>query len=409
MRLEWLIFKKTLFLRMLNFDNTKIAFQHKSNLDLNRAYWLFKLIGSPSFVKIGKALMLVAIKLRLPIGFIVKKTIFKQFCGGETIKDCDTAIQVLGTQGIGTILDYSVEGKTKEDDFDTTTEIIIDTIEKAAAEKDIPFAVFKITGISNFSLLEKASNKSKALDPQEALELRKIKERILKICTKAHDLKIPVFIDAEESWVQDIIDTWAFEMMLLFNKETTIVYNTLQMYRHDRLAFLASCKTLAKENNISYGIKLVRGAYMEKERARALEFNYPSPIQKDKTSTDQDFDLAIDFIFKNLDDFSLVAGTHNETSSKKLADSIAHYNVDKKDSRVYFAQLLGMSDHISFNLTHEGYNVAKYVPFGPIKEVMPYLLRRADENTSVSGQTGRELGLILTEKRRRKGAKARAL
>ena len=246
------------------------------------------------------------------------------------------------------------------------------------------------------------------LDKQETLELQQIKGRVLKICKRAHDLKVPVFIDAEESWVQDVIDTWAFEMMLLFNKEQTIVYNTIQMYRHDRLAFLNACNTLAQENNISYGVKLVRGAYMEKERARAIDLNYPSPIQKDKKSSDQDFDLAIDFIFENLDHFSLVAGTHNEMSSMKLANTISKYNIDKRDPRIYFAQLLGMSDHISFNLAHEGYNVAKYVPFGPIKEVMPYLLRRADENTSVAGQTGRELGLILTEKKRRKEAKSRA-
>lgn len=393
---------------MLNFENTKIAFQPKSNLDLNRAYWLFRVISSPSIVKMGKILMLFALKLKIPVNFIVKRTIFKQFCGGETIEDCEGTIDLLGKQGMGTILDYSVEGKNKEDDFDTTTSIIIDTIEKAEKEPQIPFAVFKITGISKFSLLEKASNIRVKLDKQETLELQQIKGRVLKICKREHDLKVPVFIDAEESWVQDVIDTWAFEMMLLFNKEQTIVYNTIQMYRHDRLAFLNACKTLAQENNISYGVKLVRGAYMEKERARAIELNYPSPIQKDKKSSDQDFDLAIDFIFENLDHFSLVAGTHNEMSSMKLANTISKYNIDKRDPRIYFAQLLGMSDHISFNLAHEGYNVAKYVPFGPIKEVMPYLLRRADENTSVAGQTGRELGLILTEKKRRKEAKSRA-
>ena len=391
---------------MLNFENTKIAFKLKSNLDLNRAYVLFKVISSPIIVKIGKGLMLFALKLRLPVNFIVKKTIFKQFCGGETISECTPTIESLGSQGIGTILDYSVEGKTNEDDFDKTTDIIIDTIKKANTEKNIPFAVFKITGISKFSLLEKASQKDKQLNSFETEELSKIEARILKICKTAHELNVPVFIDAEESWVQDIIDTWAFEMMCLFNTDKTIVYNTIQMYRHDRLNFLKTCLKQALNHNVNYGVKLVRGAYMEKERERALEMNYPSPIQINKKATDNDYNAAQDFILENIKQFTLVAGTHNEESSMQLAKHLEKYGIQKGDSRIYFAQLLGMSDHISFNLSNEGFNVAKYVPFGPVKEVMPYLLRRADENTSVAGQTGRELGLIVTEKNRRKEAKA---
>ena len=391
---------------MLNFENTKIAFKLKSNLDLNRAYVLFKVISSPIIVKIGKGLMLFALKVRLPVNFIVKKTIFKQFCGGETISECTSTIQSLGSQGIGTILDYSVEGKTNEDDFDKTTDIIIDTIKKANTEKNIPFAVFKITGISKFSLLEKASLKDKQLNTSETEELAKIEARILKICKTAHELNVPVFIDAEESWVQDIIDTWAFEMMCLFNTEKTIVYNTIQMYRHDRLNFLKTCLKQALNHHVNYGVKLVRGAYMEKERERALEMNYPSPIQINKKATDNDYNVAQDFILENIKQFTLVAGTHNEESSMQLAKHLEKYGIQKGDSRIYFAQLLGMSDHISFNLSNEGFNVAKYVPFGPVKEVMPYLLRRADENTSVAGQTGRELGLIVTEKNRRKEAKA---
>lgn len=391
---------------MLNFENTKIAFKLKSNLDLNRAYVLFKVISSPIIVKIGKGLMLFALKVRLPVNFIVKKTIFKQFCGGETISECTSTIQSLGSQGIGTILDYSVEGKTNEDDFDKTTDIIIDTIKKANTEKNIPFAVFKITGISKFSLLEKASLKDKQLNTSETEELAKIEARILKICKTAHELNVPVFIDAEESWVQDIIDTWAFEMMCLFNTEKTIIYNTIQMYRHDRLNFLKTCLKQALNHHVNYGVKLVRGAYMEKERERALEMNYPSPIQINKKATDNDYNVAQDFILENIKQFTLVAGTHNEESSMQLAKHLEKYGIQKGDSRIYFAQLLGMSDHISFNLSNEGFNVAKYVPFGPVKEVMPYLLRRADENTSVAGQTGRELGLIVTEKNRRKEAKA---
>ena len=391
---------------MLNFENTKIAFKLKSNLDLNRAYMLFKVISSPLIVKIGKALMLFALKLRLPVSFIVKRTIFKQFCGGETISECSPTIKALGSQGIGTILDYSVEGKTQEDDFDKTTAIIIETIKKAHTEKNIPFAVFKITGISEFSLLEKASLKETKLNKSEEDGLAKIESRILKICKTAHELSVPVFIDAEESWIQDVIDTWAFKMMCLFNKEKTIVYNTIQMYRHDRLKFLKSCLQESVDHKVSYGVKLVRGAYMEKERERALEMNYPSPIQVNKKATDDDYNAAQDFILENIQQFSLVAGTHNEESSMQLAMHIEKRSISKGDTRIFFAQLLGMSDHISFNLSNAGFNVAKYVPFGPVKEVMPYLLRRADENTSVAGQTGRELGLIVTEKNRRKKTKA---
>lgn len=382
---------------MLNFNNTNIAFKLKSNNDLKRAYWLFRIIGSPLIVKLGKFFMIIALKLRLPVSFIVKRTIFKQFCGGESIQECSSTVETLGKYKVGTILDYSVEGKVEEEDFDQTTNIIIETIEKAAQEKNIPFAVFKITGISKFSLLEKASIDLNQLSADEASELNKVKNRIDRICSTAKKQNVPVFIDAEETWIQDIIDQWAFEMMLLYNKEKCIVYNTIQMYRHDRLVFLEECNEKAKQYNISYGIKLVRGAYMEKERKRADEMGYPSPIQPDKESTDRDYDIALDYILKNINYLSLVAGTHNENSSKKLALALENHNISKDDSRIFFAQLLGMSDHISFNLADHNYNVAKYVPFGPIKEVMPYLLRRADENTSVAGQTGRELGLIKLE------------
>ena len=277
---------------MLNFNNTNIAFKVKSNNDLKRAYWLFRIIGSPLIVKLGKFFMIIALKLRLPVSFIVKRTIFKQFCGGESIQECSSTVETLGKYKVGTILDYSVEGKVEEEDFDQTTNIIIETIEKAAQEKNIPFAVFKITGISKFSLLEKASIDLNQLSTEGASELNKVKNRIDRICSAAKKKNVPVFIDAEETWVQDIIDQWAFEMMLLYNKEKCIVYNTIQMYRHDRLVFLKECNEKAKQSNISYGIKLVRGAYMEKERKRADEMGYPSPIQPDKESTDRDYDIA---------------------------------------------------------------------------------------------------------------------
>lgn len=387
---------------MVSFDNTEIAFQSKSNKDLKRAYWLFKIIASPTIVKIGKFSTNLALNIGLPIKKPVKATIFKQFCGGETIEECTQAINLLGKYHVGTILDYSVEGKTSDEDFDKTVEIIISTIHRAKNDPNIPFAVFKVTGIARFDLLEKASDKNHNLSKTEKDEIQVIINRIDKIAKAAFDAKVPLFIDAEETWIQDAIDTWTFEMMLKYNKEEAIVFNTLQMYRHDRLAFLKDCLKLAQENNVHYGIKLVRGAYMEKERERALKMGYPSPIQPTKQATDSDYNAALEFIVQNASFFALCAGSHNEDSSMILTKLLKQYEIASNDNRFYFAQLLGMSDHISYNLAHEGYLVAKYVPFGPVKEVMPYLLRRADENTSVAGQTGRELSLIMKELQRRK-------
>lgn len=387
---------------MISFDNTEIAFRSKSNRDLKRAYWLFKIIASPTVVKIGKTLTNLALSLHLPIRRPVKATIFRQFCGGESISDCDTVIYKLGKFGVGTILDYSVEGKTSDEDFDKTVEIIINTLIRAKTDINIPFGVFKVTGIGRFDLLEKASNSNVVLSNEDKIGIETIINRIDKICMAAFENKVPVFIDAEESWIQDAIDNWTFDFMLKYNREEAIVFNTVQMYRHDRLDFIKKCFEFAKENNIHYGVKLVRGAYMEKERERALKIGYPSPIQPDKASSDRDYNLALEFIISHSDSFALCAGTHNEKSSLLFAELIEKYGVSKNDNRFYGAQLLGMSDHISYNLADAGYNVAKYVPFGPIKEVMPYLLRRADENTSVAGQTGRELSLIMKELNRRK-------
>ncbi len=387
---------------MISFENTEIAFQSKSNKDLKRAYWLFKIIASPTFVKLGKIATNVALKLHLPINAAVKATIFRQFCGGESIGECDAVIKKMGDFGVGTILDYSVEGKTSDEDFDQTADIIIKTLERGKSDKNIPFGVFKVTGIGRFDLLEKASKKEYNFSEAEKKEIEIIVNRIDRICKAAFDSNVPVFIDAEESWIQEAIDTWAFEMMLKYNKERAIVFNTIQMYRHDRLEFLKSCYQLAIENKVKYGVKLVRGAYMEKERNRAVSFGYPSPIQPDKASSDRDYNLALEFIVSNAEDFALCAGTHNEESSLYLIQLLEMHQIKGDDDRFFGAQLLGMSDHISYNLAAAGYNVAKYVPFGPVREVMPYLLRRADENTSVAGQTGRELSLIMRELKRRK-------
>jgi proline dehydrogenase len=387
---------------MVSFENTEIAFKSKTDKDLNRAYWLFKIIGSPSMVKFGKSATNFALKINLPINGLIKSTIFHQFCGGETINECDKTTKNLAAFGIGTILDYSVEGKTSSEDFEKTCKEIIATIEKAKNSKDIPFAVFKVTGIAQHHILEKANKLENTLNEKENEQLEQIKSRVERICQKAFENDVAVFIDAEESWIQDTIDRITEEMMLKFNKKKAIIFNTLQMYRHDRIAYLKKSLQFAIENEIHYGIKLVRGAYMEKERARAMEKGYPSPIQKDKNASDSDYNLALEIILDNIQHLALCAGTHNEESSLYLSKLIQDKGISSDDKRIYFAQLLGMSDHISYNLSNAHYNVAKYVPYGPVKEVMPYLLRRADENTSVAGQTSRELALILKEKNRRK-------
>ena len=387
---------------MLSFENTEIAFKSKSTPDLKRAYWLFKIVSSPSIVKIGKVATNFALSLGLPIRKIVKSTIFKQFCGGESIEDCRNKMEELATYKVGTILDYSIEGKTTNEDFEKTVEIIIQTIQEGRNKKNIPFAVFKVTGIGSINLLEKASEKEGVLNESQILELEGIKNRIERICAAAHSAMIPVFIDAEESWIQAIIDSWALKMMQKYNLEKAIVYNTLQMYRHDRLEFLTRCSENAKKHGIKYGIKLVRGAYMEKERERAQKLGYPSPIYPDKNASDDAYNTALKFILEHEMLFALCAGTHNEESSMLLTQELERKQISRDNDKFYFAQLLGMSDHISFNLADAGYKVAKYVPFGPVKEVIPYLLRRADENTSVAGQTSRELSLIIKELDRRK-------
>jgi proline dehydrogenase len=387
---------------MLDFSNTEIAFRAKNKKDLRRAYWLFKVVSFPWIVRFGKRITPWLIKLHFPITRLIKKTIFKQFCGGETIDECEACTTALGEFKIGTILDYSVEGKTSDEDFEHTTQVIISTINKASESKHIPFAVFKVTGIGRFDLLEVASDNQSVDEPSTVQEIESIKARFVRICDAAAEQGVRLFVDAEETWIQPVLDAWTWEMMSLHNKERAIIYNTVQMYRHDRLAFLKQQGNRAKEAGIIYGVKLVRGAYMEKERARAEALGYPSPIQTDKASTDRDYNEALKYIVSERAHFAVCAGSHNEESSLLLAEWMATQQIAANDERFYFAQLLGMSDHISYNLANQGYNVAKYVPFGPVKEVLPYLLRRADENTSVAGQTGRELRLIEAELRRRK-------
>lgn len=389
---------------MISFNNTEVAFRHKTNADLRRANFLFSVMASPGLVKLGKDSTSFLLNMRFPINGAIKATIFRQFCGGETIEECTPVINSMWKNHVGTILDYSVEGKHSLEDFEATTREIIATISKATGNEAIPFAVFKVTGISRFAILEKANRSVEDLTAEEANEFEGVVERIDRICKAGYDAGVPVFIDAEETWIQDTIDRVCHSMMEKYNREKAIVFNTVQMYRHDRLEFTKKSVAWAKENKLHYGVKLVRGAYMEKERNRAAEKGYPSPIQPDKTTCDTDYDKALDFLTDEIQSIALCAGTHNENSSAYLAELMEQKGIDKSDQRIWFAQLLGMSDHISYTLSNAGYNVAKYVPYGPVKEVIPYLFRRADENTSVKGQTGRELSLIRQEReRRRKG------
>lgn len=384
----------------ISFDNTEIAFSGMSNADLNRAYWLFKVININFLVKIGPPITNAAIKIGLPISPIIRATIFKQFCGGESISDCAKTIEHLGKFSIGTILDYSVEGESTEQAFDATTEETIATVKRAKGDANIPFSVFKVTGVARFGLLEKIDAKQE-LSFEEKKEFERVKDRVRRICQTASDLNVRIFIDAEESWIQQTIDDLAIDMMRLFNKEKVLVYNTYQFYRHDRLQAMKDCNEQLKSEGIKMGVKLVRGAYMEKERKRAAEMNYASPIQANKQSSDKDYDLGLVYCIENIDRMAICAGTHNENSSKYLVDLMLKHNIAANDSRIYFSQLLGMSDNLSYNLANAGYNVAKYVPYGPVKSVLPYLFRRAQENTAIAGQMGRELSLILKEKKRR--------
>ncbi len=387
---------------MVSFDNTENAFSAKKNSDLNRSFWLFNMVSRPWMVNIGKVITEWSLALNLPIKSAVKATIFKQFCGGETIEECKKTIGELGNFNIGTILDYSVEGKESDEDFNAATREIIATITRAKGEKNIPFSVFKVTGVAPFYLLEKVSAQETLTKPEE-IEFAKVVQRVKNICEAAHHASVPLFIDAEESWIQPAIDQLANEMMEKYNSQKAIIYNTYQLYRNDRLSFLKESLDKAKQKNYFLGAKLVRGAYMEKERQRASEKGYPSPIHNTKEATDKDYDAAIEYCIDHRDRVSICAGTHNENSSMRLVELIEKNKMGANDKHVYFSQLLGMSDHISYNLSKAGYNVAKYVPYGPIKDVLPYLIRRAQENTSVKGQTGRELNLIIKERRRRKG------
>ena len=389
----------------VSFDNIEQAFAYRSDREIEKAFWLFRAIQSPVLVSAGSAIANWSLKMHLPVRGIIKDTIFSQFCGGETIEECALTVKRIGKYGVGSILDYSVEGKESESEFEHSCQEILATIHRAKSDPNIPFSVFKTTGLARIKILEKVSSGVR-LSKEESEEFQRVRDRVNRICKEANSLGVRVFVDAEESWIQTAIDSLATEMMQQYNRNRAIVFNTVQLYRHDRLAFTIESHEHAVKNNYFLGLKLVRGAYMEKERKRALDKKYPSPIQPDKESTDRDYDECLRFCIEHIDRISVCAGTHNEESSMLLTRLLEENNISPGDERIYFSQLLGMSDHISFNLAKAGYRVAKYVPYGPVKAVLPYLIRRAEENTSIAGQMGRELNLVTRERWRRKKTKA---
>jgi len=384
-----------------HFDNTEIAFQLKSDSELERAYFLFKMISHQPLVRIGTAATNFALKAHLPVEGLIRSTVFDHFCGGVNEDDCLPVIDKMYEKGVCSVLDFSVEGKEVESHFDAAMEKTLKIINFADEKEAMPIAVFKPTGFGRFKLYQKQTE-GKPLTAEETEEWNRVVARFDAVCKLAKEKDVEVLIDGEESWMQDAADDLCETMMRKYNTTIPIVYNTLQTYRWDRLDYLKQLHERAKTEGFKIGIKIVRGAYMEKERDRAQEKNYQSPICESKQATDQNFNDSLQYILNHLDDISLFIGTHNEQSCYIAMDLMEQLGIDKKDNNVWFGQLYGMSDHISFNLAHLGYNVAKYVPFGPVKDVMPYLIRRAEENTSVAGQTSRELNLLKQEKKRRK-------
>ncbi|WP_395049596.1 proline dehydrogenase family protein [Flavobacterium sp.] len=382
------------------FNNTQIAFSLKSDTELDRAYFLFKLIDNQPLVRIGTAVTNFAIKANLPVEGLIRATVFDHFCGGVNEDDCIPVVDKMFAKGVSSVLDYSVEGKEEEEQFDTVLEKTLKLIDFAKEKKAIPFAVFKPSGFGRIDLYEQVSLRKK-LTPAEEDEWNKVVARFDKVCKASYDNDVALLIDAEESWMQDAVDSLVEKMMQKYNKLKPIVFNTLQMYRWDRLDFLKKLHDKANAEGFHIGMKLVRGAYMEKENERATEKGYPTPICVSKEATDENYDAAVKYMVDN--NMSVFEGTHNEASTDFLMNLMEEKGIASNDSKIWFGQLYGMSDNISFNLAANGYNVAKYLPFGPVKDVMPYLIRRAEENTSVAGQTSRELSMIKAERNRRKG------
>ena len=396
----------------VSFNNIENAFEYKSDKELKQSKFIFGSMKYPLIVPVGTRLTPFLMKTRLPIHGIIRKTIFKQFVGGETLEETKSIVEVLNKYNVQVILDYGVEGKQSEEDYDLATEHFIKNIEYAATQPNIPFVSVKITGLARFGLLQ-TLNESPRLRSgihdyeDEMLEWQRIKDRMFKICTVAAEKNIGVIIDAEESWIQDPIDRLAIELMETFNKKRVVVYNTLQLYRTDRFRFLRLSHSIVKQKGVKLGMKVVRGAYMEKERERAFVRGYASPIHATKEDVDRDFNEAIKYCIDNLETISVIIASHNEESNLLGAQLLEEKQIPFNHPHVHFSQLYGMSDNITFNLAKAGFNASKYLPFGPIKEVIPYLMRRAKENTSINGQTPRELSLIKKELKRRKHLKVK--
>ncbi|MEY4433536.1 MAG: hypothetical protein RLZZ44_1670, partial [Bacteroidota bacterium] len=378
-----------------------IAFALKSDTELDRAYFLFKMIDNEPLVRIGTVATNFAIKANLPVEGLIRATVFDHFCGGVNENDCLPVVDKMFTKGVSSVLDYSVEGKEEEVQFDAALAMTLKTIEFAKERQAIPFAVFKPTGFGRLDLYEKVGTKT-ALSPLEKEEWDRVVDRFDLVCKTAQLKDVALLIDAEESWMQEAADDLVTQMMQKYNTKKAIVFNTLQMYRWDRLEFLKQLHEKAKREGFYIGMKLVRGAYMEKENTRAEQKGYPTPICASKKATDSNYDAAVEYMINHLDTMAIFAGTHNESSCYRLMRLMKERGVTTNDPRIWFGQLYGMSDTISFNLAAHRYNVAKYLPFGPVKDVMPYLIRRAEENTSVAGQTSRELSMIKAERSRRK-------
>ncbi len=388
----------------VHFDDTEVAFSYKSDKELRKANFIFSIVNHPAISSVATGLAKLGLVLHLPVKGLIKATVFEHFCGGEDIAQSERTIQTLNRFHVGTILDFSAEGAHTEEGFDRTTEEILKTLDKAKDNPAIPFTVFKSTGLVSIDLLTRVQSKEPlTADEQEAFQ--HFQDRVGKICAKAHAYDVPVMIDAEDSWIQNPIDELAYEMMKKYNQQRAIVFNTYQMYRRDMLDNLRNAFHMAAMHNYYLGAKMVRGAYMEKEAERAEKMGYANPIHPSKPATDDSFNKGLVFCIDNKQRVSLMCGSHNEYSNQYLALLMDKHSMKPNDPRVWFAQLLGMSDNISFNLAKAGYNVAKYVPYGPVELVMPYLIRRAAENTSVAGQSSRELTMIRKELARRKNGK----
>ena len=384
------------------FENTQIAFADKTTPQLKKAYWMFKAIEQPALTHVGISILNFTVKNNFPfVTDIVKNTLFEQFCGGVTREESMKVVKQMFKHHIGSIFDYAIEGKEEEATFDHTCEEIKQNIKFAEGNPAIPFVVFKPTGFGRLDLYAEVQA-GKELTSSEKEEWNRVVNRYEEVCKMAHEKNVVIMIDAEETWIQDAVDQLVNEMKSRYNREKAIVWNTIQMYRTGRLEYLAKDLERANEKNYFLGYKFVRGAYMEKERNRAQEMNYPDPIQPTKQATDDNFNAAIDFVMKNLDKVSAFFGTHNEKSTELVMDKMREQNLPNDFDHIHFGQLYGMSDNITYYLGAKKYNAAKYLPYGPVKDVVPYLTRRAQENTSVAGQTGRELGLIEKELKRRK-------